>query len=270
MSVPPSQFRVRRITVALRGQAADADLLGSAARLARESAAELSGVFLEDIDLLHLAELPLAIEICRSTCVRRRVEAGEIGRQLASLAATAERALARVAQDAGVTWSFRVARGAVTALLTEVAAEADITLVPAGRRAFWAYGEGASTGSRHERAASAFRAPVAVVFDGSEAAMRALDVGVRLVAAERRPLTVFLLSGDEETGRELRARAEEALGAQAARIHMLVPGDTARLVQVVREQRVGMLVVPALETARLPKTLEALQERLDCPTLLVR
>lgn len=270
MSTASAPYRIRRVTVALRGHAADADLLGSAARLARDTAAELSGVFLEDIDLLRLAELPLAIEICRSTCVRRRVEASEIGRQLASMAATAEEALARVARDAGVTWSFRVARGAVTALLTEAAAEADITLVPASRRAFWAYGERVVIGAPGRRLAAAAPAPLAVVFDGSDAAMRALDVGKRLVAAEQRPLTVIVLSSSEETGEELRARVAEALGAQPARVHMLVPGDTARLLQVVREQRVGMLVVPALETARLPKTLEALQDRLDCPTLLVR
>ena len=61
MSVPPEKTRMRRITVALRGHAAEARLLRSAARLARDTAAELTGVFLEDIDLLRLAELPLAL-----------------------------------------------------------------------------------------------------------------------------------------------------------------------------------------------------------------
>jgi len=49
---------MRRITVALRGYAAEARLLHSAARLARDTTAELTGLFLEDIDLLRLAELP--------------------------------------------------------------------------------------------------------------------------------------------------------------------------------------------------------------------
>ena len=58
MSAPPDVSPRRRITVALRGGSADAGLLGSATRLAQEIYADLSGVFLEDIDLLRLAELP--------------------------------------------------------------------------------------------------------------------------------------------------------------------------------------------------------------------
>jgi len=267
VSVQPERYRIRRITVALRGQAAEARLLGSAARLARETAAELTGVFLEDIDLMRLAELPLAIEICRTTNVRRPVEAVELARQLASQAATAEQVLARAAEEAGVAWSFRVARGVVTALLTEAVAEADITLVPATRRVLWAYGEGtaADAGPRGEG-----RAPIAVLFDRSAAAMRALDVGLRLVTTEQRPLTVILSSPTREGGDRLREQAERALGTQAARFHMLVRAETAQLLETVREQRTGMLVVPALETSLLADTVHALQRHLDCAALLVR
>jgi hypothetical protein len=261
------KFRIRRITVALRGQSAEARLLGAAARLARETAAELTGVFLEDIDLLHLAELPLAIEICRSTSVRRRVEAADLVRELASQAATAEQALARVAEAAGVVWSFRVARGAVTALLTEAASEADITLVPATRRAMWAHAETSAAGAG---GSGESRAPVAVVFDRSAAAMRALDVGLRLVVAEQRPLTVILFSPTREAGEQLRAQAEAALGQQPARFHMLLRAETALLLETVRAQGAGMLVVPALESSLVTDTVRALQGRLDCTALLVR
>jgi hypothetical protein len=268
VSVPTEKFRIRRITVALRGQAAEARLLGSAARLARETAAELSGVFLEDIDLLHLAELPLAIEICRATSVRRRVEAADLVRQLASQAVTAEQALARVAEDAGVAWSFRVARGVLTALLTEAAAEADITLLPAIRHALWTYGEGAAA---HAGRSGERRAPVAVVFDGSAAAVRALDVGLRLVAVEQRPLTVILSSPSWEAGERLREQAEQALGKQSVRFHMLVRPEIAQLLETVREQRTGILVVPVQEASLVTDTVHALQRHLlDCTTLLVR
>jgi len=267
VSVPPEKTRMRRITVALRGHAAEARLLRSAAGLARDSAAELTGVFLEDIDLLRLAELPLAIEICRSTSSRRPIEAAELARQLASQAAAAERALGRVAEDAGVAWSFRVARGAVTALLMAAAAEADITLVAAARRTLWAYGEaaGADAGRRGEA-----RAPIAVVFDRSAAAKRALDVGLRLAATEGRPLTVILTPPTWEAGEGLREQAELALGRQAARFRMLIHPEIVQLLDAVHEQWPCMLVVPAVETSLLTDTVHALQGHLDCPALLVR
>jgi hypothetical protein len=267
VSVPPEKARIRRITVILRGHAAEARLLSSAVWLARDTAAELTGVFLEDIDLLRLAELPLAIEICRSTNVRRRVEAVELARQLASQAAAAERALGRVAEDAGVAWSFRVARGAVTAMLMAAAAEADVTLVAAARRALWAYGEAAATDAGPRGGG---RAPIAVVFDRSAAATRALDVGLRLAATQGRPLTIILTSPTWEAGERLRQQAELALGKQPARFHILIHAGPARLLVAVREQRPSMLVLPAGETSLATDTVHALQGRLDCPALLVR
>ncbi len=265
--MPPEKARIRRITVILRGHAAEARLLGSAVRLARDTAAELTGVFLEDIDLLRLAELPLAIEICRSTSTRRPVEAAELARQLASQAAAAEQALGRVAEDAGVAWSFRVARGAVTAMLMAAAAEADITLVAAARRALWAYGEAAAADAGPRGGG---RAPIAVVFDRSAAATRALDVGLRLAATEGRPLTIILTSSTWESGERVREQAELALGKQPARFHMLIHSEPARLLVAVREQRPSMLVLPAGETSLVTDTVHALQGRLDCPVLLVR
>lgn len=267
MSVPPEKARIRRITVILRGHAAEARLLSAAVRLARDAAAELTGVFLEDIDLLRLAELPLAIEICRSTSTRRPVEAAELARQLASQAAAAERALGQAAADAGVVWSFRVTRGAVPAMLMAAAAEADITLVDAARRPLWAYGEAAAAdaGGRHEG-----KAPIAVVFDRSAAAMRALDVGRRLAETEERPLTVILIPPTRQAGEGLREQAEQALGRQAARFCLLVHPETARLLDAVREQGPSMLVVPALEISLVTDTVHALQGRLRCPALLVR
>jgi hypothetical protein len=217
---------------------------------------------------LRLAELPLAIEICRSTSVRRPVEAAELARQLASQAAVAERALGRVAEDAGVAWSFRVARGAVTAMLMAAAAEADITLVAAARRALWAYGGEAAAADAGPSGRG--RAPIAVVFDRSAAATRALDVGLRLAATEGRPLTIILTSPTWAAGERLREQAELALGKQPARFHILINAETARLLVAVREQRPSMLVLPAGETSLVTDAVYALQGRLDCPALLVR
>jgi hypothetical protein len=266
MSAASEKRRVRRITVALRGEAAEAQLLGWAARFARETASELAGVFLEDIDLLHLAELPLAIEICRSTSARRPVEATELARQLASQASAAEQVLARVAEEAGVAWSFSVARGAVTTLLVKAVAEADVTLVPAARRVLWAYEDAAAQARRWREE----RAPVTVVFDRSAAAKRALEVGRRLAEAEKRPLSVILTAASSEAGERLRQRADQVLQGRPARFHTLIRPEAAQLLETVRDQRTGMLVVPASETALMTDTVHALQGRLDCAALVVR
>lgn len=266
MSTRRSNRRVRRVTVALRGYAAEARLLSSAARLARETASELAGVFLEDIELLHLAELPLAFEICRTTSARRPVQASELTRQLAAQAAACERALARVAGEAGVTWSFRVARGAVAALLESAAEEADITLFAAARQVVGV--RGGTAMAPWPRGAE--RAPVGVVFEGSGASVRALEVAAHVAGTEKWPLTVILVSPAEEAGEALRARAHRALGKQPARFETLASPAPSRLLDMARAQGHAMLVLPAVPSVLAKDTVRALEEGLDCPILLVR
>lgn len=263
-----SAFSIRRrrprITVALKDSVVEADVLGSVARLAREISAELSGLFLQDIDLLRVAELPLAIEISRVTSAPRRVEVDELGRQLASQAAAAERIVARAAQEAGVTWSFSIARGALTTLLAKAAGESDYTLVPAVRRAPWGYLEISGMPARRRPSL------VAVVVDRSAAARRALDIARRLAAAEQRPLSVILTSASERAGERLRAETEAALAPQPARFSLLVGVSTSRVAQVVREQGTGLLVVPARGIAVVTDPALALRGDLGCAALLVR
>ncbi len=263
MSVPAQTVRARRVTVALRGYGVDARLLDAAARLARDTTAELTGVFFEDIDLLRLAELPVAIEICRTTSVRRRVVAGEITRELTAQAAAAEQALGRVAAQAGVTWSFRVVRGAVRALLEAAAAEADITIVAAAHGALWGYRESAAQADRRAQD----EAPVAVVFDASEPAKRALGIAVRLAVAEQRPLTVILSPGEGETGESLREQAQRALAGQSVRYHVLDAPQNSHLMAFLCAHVPSMLVVPVSPFA---DAVHDLQQRLDVPALLVR
>lgn len=266
MNVPTGTVRSRRITVALRGYGTDAQLLAAAAQLARETAAELTGVFLEDIDLLRLAELPLAIEICRTTNVRRRVEVDEITRELTIQAAAAEQALARVAAEAGVSWSFRVMRGALGALLEAAQAEADITIVSAARATLWGQRESAADADRREHG----RAPIAVVFDASEPAKRALDIAVRLAVAAQRPLTVILKPREAEASESLREQARLVLGESTVRSQVLGPPENLPLMDFVRAQRPNMLVLAVPPSTPLADAVRDLERRLDVPILLVR
>ena len=89
--VPRRPARPRRVTIALGPSTHDGQSLRALARLAREGAAELTGLFVEDDDLLRIASLPFAVEVCRATSVRRRVELAEVERQLRTQAAAAER-----------------------------------------------------------------------------------------------------------------------------------------------------------------------------------
>ena len=63
MSAGNERFVVRHILVAVDATPSSSVVLEAAARLAREFDAELNGIFVEDLNLLHLAGLPFAREL---------------------------------------------------------------------------------------------------------------------------------------------------------------------------------------------------------------
>ncbi|PKN22384.1 MAG: hypothetical protein CVU64_24985, partial [Deltaproteobacteria bacterium HGW-Deltaproteobacteria-21] len=71
MNAREDKVTIRRILVAMDPSYRSVGALDVAAELAARLGAELSAVFVEDVDLLHLAELPFAMEIgSRSCCLR--------------------------------------------------------------------------------------------------------------------------------------------------------------------------------------------------------
>jgi nucleotide-binding universal stress UspA family protein len=124
---------IRRIIVGLDPRSPGRPALEAAAQLAARLRAELVGLFVEDIDLLHLAGLPFAREIGFPSATLRALDITSMERSLRALAGEVERTLAAIAGRAPLTWSFRVARGTLMSELRAAAAEGDIVVTGALR-----------------------------------------------------------------------------------------------------------------------------------------
>jgi nucleotide-binding universal stress UspA family protein len=98
---------IRRILVALDASRQSVAALQVAADLASHLEAELVGLFVEDINLLRLAELPFAREVGSYSATRRRLNTRQVERQLKVQAERARRALEAYADRASVRWSLR-------------------------------------------------------------------------------------------------------------------------------------------------------------------
>lgn len=122
-------MKIRRIIIGLetapRGQAT----LEAAARLAAQMEAELVGMFVENIDLLHFAALPFAREVGFASASRRALDVEGMERSLRGLAREARQSIAAVAGRVPVRWSFRVARGSASVELLAAAADADLVII---------------------------------------------------------------------------------------------------------------------------------------------
>ena len=104
---------IRRILVAMDGSAHSLAALDAAAELAGHLRSMLTGIFVEDLDLLHLAGLPFASELGEATATLRKLDAQAVERRLRSRARRIRAAFEHAASRAHVTAAFRVVRGRV-------------------------------------------------------------------------------------------------------------------------------------------------------------
>jgi hypothetical protein len=124
----------RRVIVAIdAGAPLDRAALETAAGIAGRIEGELAGLFVENVDLLHLAALPFTREIGLTSIASREIDVARMERSLRAVAGEAHRLLEAVAARARVRWSFNVTRGVLAEELAGAAARADLVLVPCGR-----------------------------------------------------------------------------------------------------------------------------------------
>jgi len=124
----------RRVVAALEPGVPGSAALEAAARIAAQLEAELVGLFVEDAELLRFAGLPFAREIGTATAVARALSVSAMERSLRALASAARARLEALAGRSPLPWSFRVARGEISAELLAAASDADLVVTcTAGR-----------------------------------------------------------------------------------------------------------------------------------------
>jgi nucleotide-binding universal stress UspA family protein len=226
------EFLVRRIVVGLDASAASLDALSAAAALARRLGSDLRALFVEDQDLLRLAGLPFAQETRTLAGGFDRLVRDEVEGQLRALAARARQALERAAAQVQVSWSFEVARGAVTPKVLDSAGEEDLLVLGAGghlRSGRAAAGGTARAAARDARASVLLLArgarvgdPVVAIHDGSAGSARAVVAAAR-IAAQGEPPIVLVPGAPRERAESLAAQARELAGPRA-RVRVVRPG----------------------------------------------
>jgi len=274
-------FVVRRILVALDASTHSLAALATAVELAAAMEAELEGLFVEDVNLLRLADLPFAREV-RHTASLESLDSPSMERALRAQAAQAREALAAAAGRAQVQWSFRVARGHVAQEVLAAAARAD--LVTLGK-------QGRSRSPRARLGSTALRVvldapgalllvehgvpprqPVLALYDGSEGAEGALDAAARLAKASGSQPLVLLLADTPEAAQRLEQQAAHRMEAWdvRSRFRSLPATDVPTLARALQLEGGGLVVVSARSTLLPADTIQKLLDRIRNPFLLVR
>jgi nucleotide-binding universal stress UspA family protein len=233
--------------------------------LAGTTPAEILGTFVEDIELLMFAELPIAREYCLLTQAERRLQIPDIERQFRVQARAAQQALAEIAERLGSTLSFRTVRGATTTLLREALAETDLMLFGAVRGTLRLSG-----GFTRAYPGRSTRGPVAVVFDGSDAAQRALRVALQIAPQTVTPLTVILKTVEPGQLPTLTEQATRLSGTRGLHLVEMVKPAWREVLERVRAHHSAALVVAISAELLQEENLGQLRNELNCPVILVK
>lgn len=239
--------------------------------LLRDREVEMHGVFLEEVEVWHAAELPFVQELCRVTFSVREFTSDQFERALALRMRTARRALAVLAQRTGVTHSFRNIRGSAARLLSETARVSDIMVFEPARMV--------APPAAHPLAGRRPSRRIVVAMGDLESGRMALLAAAHLAEGDARRISVVVAAsaaGDESAqgaarGVTLDSMFRKVLPAQPIRVR-IVPDDVGLrgLVDAVRAEGAALLVTAATEALLEPANLHYLRERLRCPICLVR
>lgn len=276
---------IRRILVALDTSTDSLAALETAVKLAANLQAELVGLFVEDVNLLRLAELPFSRETRYHTTTN--LNTAQMEHELRMLASQARRALMEAAEPRSVRWDFRVVRGQVTPEVLTAALEADLLTLGKASRAIWRQRLGSTALAAAiqtqrsvllaGRSANDHR-PVLVTYDGSQAAQQALIFAANLAQANQSPLTILVMAEETAVSHQLGIQAADHLANISPTLpdtlHLTyrhLPHTTPNsLVEAVELEGGGSLVLGGTGEWLQAEAIQQLLDKLDCPVLLVK
>lgn len=279
---PSGTPKIRSIAVGIDCSPHSLASLKTAAELAAKMHAELLGIFVEDINLLRLAELPFSQEIRQYSPKPEEIETAELERMLRIQAKQAQASLQREAELCRVHHTFSIRRGNVPKEVVAAALAADLLVLgrsgrsPTCRKGLGSTAKSALSGSLKNillmrTGFTPENEAVLVLYDGSDASKSALAIAIKLV---RPGNTLHILMLPQYEGHEDLLETELARrispGMLRVEYHVLPPvADSRILARYIRMADSGLLVLS--DRMNLPaETVHNLINDIDYPVLLVR
>ncbi len=281
MSEKTSILNIRRILVALDSSEHSQAALQAAADMAELLDAELAGIFVEDINLLHTAQLSFVNEIRFPMAEVCKFDQAQMEQYWQAQAAQARHELAVIARSKQISHSFEIVRGAVTSQLLNAALNADLLALGRLGRSLPGRTRLGSTAQTSVSQASGsvllmgdgfnLRQPLVLIYDGTPAAQRALAVAIELARLNGR-LRVLIWADDDEVDVQYRQKIFAQLHNGGIEISFghIYPDPQSQLRTTLMNNALGLFVIGGAASQIPASILHIILEELDHPILLVR
>ena len=242
------------------------DLL-SAVTLAKTLKVSLQGTYLEEEDLMCAAELSISSDISRWSAKEKEISADTVQQAFRSHAKHQKRELKKIAEQEEIEFGFDVVRGERNSWIIEEIKRNNLLFVTH---------QNVNTNCCNNLNYSflsenvACKDPVKVVFSGSNASKRALDIATKIASLGHRSLTVLLNTDTFENEISLREQLNNHLDKHKninVNAELMNTQDQAKSLS----QQLYMLVYPVEINAKNDfQQLKKLLQNLYSPLVLVR
>ena len=263
---------IKRVIVALDHSRQDANTLRQAVELAERAHAELVALFVEDEQLLQLAQLPFSQEISGASGVVRNLDQNAITRQMTRQVDELQHLLVQSVGSRAVHSTVKVVRGQFAVEALAEAGETDVVFVSVRSQ-----GEQVpiSVGwplPRRFTPRAQRPKPVWVVYDGSPTADRALALASELSRLSGASLVVAIYTEDDQQARISRESVTRSLIGQTApaQVFQYSAGQRGAFSDRLRDSGCGLLVIGQDDRFLRSAFGSIFVESFVCPVVLVR
>lgn len=254
-----SDHDIKRIIVSVDAGGFNLSTLEATVLLASYLQADLCGLFIEDTDLLQLANLPFTREITLHTGMSRDLNSSSIESNLMAMAAHMRQTLEALTKISNVGCTFRTVRGPRLESVIKESEEYQLALMLPKKRL---------TEYRRDVTVTANNRPIVLFYDDSLQARRALQV-IRSLSNDVNVKHLLIMATTQA------ADIEIAKQLPASQYHLSIQHvseyNIRDVINLLKSHSPGMVILP-LEDILLKQGREVrkLLDVLACPLVLVR
>ena len=285
MNQQHKQSKLRTILVPLDASPQSVAALETAAQLAAAIGARLTGLYVEDAELLELCRYPFAREVVLYPSSSRRLESSELERDFRIQARKIRDMLSHLAERSRFGWDLNVRRGQVIKEILDQTASADLTVIgrmgsslkkaPMGStvRSLVEQGRGQTLILQEKLRTST---PLLTVYNGSELSRRSLDIAVEIARAAIGKMEILIPAQSESDYQKLSREVQSATRIEPGRQDMQIRlrrlrGEvTPALVALLWAEYRQPVVLPVDVIDGDPDSVLRLIKQISNPVLLVR
>lgn len=274
-------MNIKRILIAIDASPHSLTALEASADLAEKLRVELHGLYIEDENLLRLAQLPFAREFRFSRTGSHKIDAEQMAEQVRLQSTLAERHFNELATKRKLKHSFHIGRGSIATELQNEAEETDLLVLGRISRSLLQTSRLGSTAKTAvfmgkqslllTHTTADLNEPVLLIYDGSESSKKALAMS-QVISGENGRYNILINTEDDQQAKDIKKHLDHyfivnKITGSFRRLHQI---NLEEINQILQMTQSGILIISYPNKQLSPSLIERLLETVTCPVFIFK